>query len=154
MRSDQLRQAANDLLDENFIRLSLPLQGAERLSEVFDAAYSFFQGEKVEKEDDKLPEDLGYRPTGIEYSQSAEHPDHIESFSVSAGTPSACALSLSPSARMLHNRMMKAIDVLEPIAEALVVGLAETVAGRSFADKLSGTTHRVALGKRFAGHAA
>jgi len=112
-------QAVDGVLGEGFARISLAHESAERLSEVFEYARAFFRGQDTEKRKNTLPEGLGYRPMGIEYSQSPKRPDHIESFSASARTPGAYTSSLSVSARRLYHHMMKAIDVLEAIAETL-----------------------------------
>jgi isopenicillin N synthase-like dioxygenase len=140
--SCELKQVVNDLLREGFARMSLSEESASSLSEVFESARLFFQDREAKTNGNTLPEGLGYRPGGIEYSQSPERPDRIESFSVSARTSSECAVSLSVPARALYDRMMMAVRVLEPIADSLIQALIDEIAAQPSRHRLQGALHR------------
>src|SRR5438034_884574 len=96
-------------LAEGRLLISLPSEAHQTLAETFEAAYAFFQAPMDEKNSNRLPEDIGYRPMGIEYSQSPTRPDPIESFSADARSWGAHQRLPSASARELYKKMLLTI---------------------------------------------
>jgi isopenicillin N synthase-like dioxygenase len=127
---------------DGFLIVPLENEEATVLAATFDAARRFFRAPLAQKVPNKLPEDLGYRPSGIEYSQSSNRPDPIESFSASARTSASRSQLMSASALLLHDQMIAAIKVLEPLAEILTVRLANVLSGRPNEERLAGSFHR------------
>ena len=78
----------------------------------------------------KLPEDGGYRPYGVEYSRSPDVLDQIESFTASDRTRDAIDQLPTASAELLHRQMLRAFDGLEYLAETITIRVAETKGGR------------------------
>lgn len=130
----------NDAIDrlkaEGFLLINLQMAASRAISATFEAGYPFFRATSEEKILNRLPDDAGYRPAGIEYSQSPAHPDPIESFTACARRHEVGSELSSASARALHERMLVAIDVLEPIAETLTIRLANALGGRPYGEKL------------------
>ena len=62
--------------------MSLPAADNDYVQQLFTAAEMFFHLPVEEKLASRLPQECGYRPGGIEYSQSADRPDQVESFTV------------------------------------------------------------------------
>jgi isopenicillin N synthase-like dioxygenase len=114
---------------------------ADAISEVVSAAPSFFGLSKAEKAKCGLGPTAGYRPYGAEYSNSAERPDEMETFSTTAASTSNGSGLPSGSARNFHDRTATAFSRLEPLAERLVVGLAENLTNRSWLYALQGGLH-------------
>src|SRR5437763_8766479 len=73
---------------DGLLRIRLDESTHEAIAAVFGAAYPFFRAPSEEKALNKLPEDGGYRPYGIEYSGSPDILDQIESFTASDHTRS------------------------------------------------------------------
>lgn len=134
--------AVEKLKNEGFFLIQLAEEACGIVASTFEAAYPFFHATVDEKNSNTLPEDLGYRPMGIEYSQSPEHPDPIESFTVDMRTPHASANMPSASARQLYKWMQATIDILEPVAEILTIQLADTLSGHTYRKKLRGAFRR------------
>jgi isopenicillin N synthase-like dioxygenase len=86
----------------------------------------------------RLSGDFGYRPVGIEYSQSPDRPDPIESFTVSSRTKDQILELHSKNARALYQRMLDTIELLEPLAEELTVQLATLLAKSDYHTLLRG----------------
>jgi len=103
------------------------------LQEAFDAGSSFFRTGLEDKMRSRLPQDSGYRPYGAEYSQSPQRPDEVESYTVSYRIPIPNEDAISKEAAFLNDKMLNLFDLLEPMAEAIVVDVA---------DKLTGEPHR------------
>jgi isopenicillin N synthase-like dioxygenase len=97
--------------------------------EIFDLGRAFFQQDIGEKIRSRLQDDTGYRPFGIEYSQSASRPDQVESFSVSHAFEYYDTSNFSRSAKALYDALSSAFDVFEATAEELAGRLAETLCG-------------------------
>ncbi len=129
-------------ISDGLLRVRLDESTREAIDAVFGAAYSFFRATSEEKALNKLPEDGGYRPYGIEYSGSPDVLDQIESFTASDRTRSLTDLLPVASAQSLHRRMLRAFDVLEDLAETLTISLAETVSGGSYREKIRGAMRR------------
>jgi isopenicillin N synthase-like dioxygenase len=127
---------------EGRLLVSLPDGAHQTLAETFSAAYAFFRAPLNEKKSNRLPEDIGYRPMGIEYSQSPDRPDPVESFTAAIRTRKAVRSLPSPSARQLYKQMLPTIDILEHLAESLVVQLAKRIVGPSSSKKFVGAFRR------------
>lgn len=127
---------------DGVLRIRLDESTEEAIAAVFGAAYHFFRATAEEKAPNKLPEDAGYRPYGIEYSQSPNILDQIESFTASDRTRSMTDLLPVASAQLLHRQMLRAFDVLEDLAETFTIRLAETVSGRAYEKKIRGAMSR------------
>jgi isopenicillin N synthase-like dioxygenase len=115
---------------------------AEAVAEVVLAAPSFFRLPPAEKGKCRLGPSAGYRPYGIEYSNSPEHPDEMETYSATAASAEDGSALPSGSGRDLHGRTAVAFRLLEPLAERLVVALAENLTSRPWKEALSGGLHR------------
>lgn len=131
---------ANQILSRGSMILDLPPSVAAPLKAAFIAGAHFFVESPAEKLRNALPEDSGYRPLGREYSRSEDHPDQIESFTVS--TRHAATLLPTASAIHLHAQMLAAMNLLEQIAESITALLAEAITGYSLLAQLSGQLHR------------
>lgn len=119
--------AASQLRGTGYLLLSLPAPHRNAVQRVFTAAKTFFHLSVEEKLASRLPQECGYRPSGIEYSQSVDRPDQVESFTVSPRSLAHAARLPSTSAIALHQRMIVAFDMLESVAEAVVAKVAETI---------------------------
>jgi isopenicillin N synthase-like dioxygenase len=113
----------------------------DRLAGVFLAAEHFFSMDLGRKLLDRLPRDVGYRPYGVEYSQSAGRPDQIESFSLFPMIEDAATSLKSDYALHLYNEMSALLKLLEPIAEQFLMEIAELLSGRPIGETLRGAFH-------------
>jgi isopenicillin N synthase-like dioxygenase len=128
--------AAEDVqkfVDDGFALINASPRIQQALGEVFSAGSSFFRGDLNEKMRSRLSRDSGYRPHGAEYSQSPSRPDEVESYTVSYRIAAPNRDDISHETACLNERMLDLFDLLEPIAEAFAIQLA---------DKLTGNTHR------------
>ena len=126
----------------SFLRIQLDETTHAAITATFDAAYPFFRAPLQEKKPNSLPQDGGYRPYGIEYSQSSNVLDQIESFTASDRTRLGTNSLPAASARLLHKRMLVTFDALESIAEELTIRVAESITGGAFRNKLQGAMRR------------
>jgi isopenicillin N synthase-like dioxygenase len=131
-----------ELKERGFFVLSLSDWESKRIACVFDAGRAFFGLSADVKDLCSLPNECGYRPRGIEYSETPERPDEIESFTVTLRTASSHAELRPEKARILYEQMRLAIHVLEPIAEALTIQIANAVSRRDFGSPLRGALRR------------
>jgi isopenicillin N synthase-like dioxygenase len=131
-----------EFLAQGFLRITVPQSIRETVTAAFNAGYPFFRAAPEEKIANKLPEDGGYRPYGIEYSDSPEVLDQIESFTVSDRTRKATKTLPHKNARVLHKQMLNAFDALEHIAEFLTIHLAEAITGELYENKYRGAMRR------------
>lgn len=127
---------------DGHLRLSLNKAQSDILVTTFEAAYSFFSEPLNKKMTNSLPQDMGYRPIGVEYSQSPERPDLAESFAASMRAADATKALPSHSGRVLYERMLSTISVLEKIAETIIIEIANTLCDRPVGDKLRGGFRR------------
>lgn len=134
--------AIERLKNEGFLLIPLSKQACKNVTATFDAAYPFFRAPLEEKNKNILPEELGYRPTGVEYSQSPDRPDPIESFTVDGRTDAVLADCKTASARELYARMLDTFDIFDRIVEALTARLANTLGGNSAGRMLRGALRR------------
>jgi isopenicillin N synthase-like dioxygenase len=111
------------------------------LRDVFESGAAFFQTSMKQKMQSRLPRDSGYRPYGVEYSQSPTRPDEVESFTASYRIQPSDSRSLSNEGKHLHDRMLVLFDLLEPLAERFVVGLAERMVSTLQKDRFFGSLH-------------
>jgi isopenicillin N synthase-like dioxygenase len=134
--------AVERLKNDGFLLIPLTKPACKNVAATFGAAYRFFSAPQDEKNKNILPWELGYRPTGIEYSQSPDRPDPIESFTVDGradGTPADCKTA---TARELYKRMLSTFDIFEPIADTLTARLASVLSGKSAGRALRGALRR------------
>ena len=127
------------LSSQGWLLLSLSHQSQEVIGKTYSVAAAFFRSSLDEKNSSRLPEDIGYRPEGIEYSQSPGHPDPIESFTADLRTCDAILSLPSVGARNLYEQMQATIGVLEPLAESLIQQLAKKFSGRDCAHLVGGS---------------
>jgi isopenicillin N synthase-like dioxygenase len=131
-----------ELKEQGFFVLSLSDWESKRIARVFEAGRAFFGLSTDAKDLCRLPDECGYRPKGIEYSETPERPDEIESFTVTLRNASSHAELRPEKARILYEQMRLAIHVLEPIAEALTIQMANAVSHRDFSSLLRGALRR------------
>lgn len=110
------------------------------LEQTYELGRAYFRLPLGDKLQDQIGDEFGYRPTGIEYSQSPDRPDPIESFSASKRTASYVTRFHSQEGRRLYRQMLGAIDLFEPIAELVTRKTADTLGGDG--DRLIGAMHR------------
>lgn len=130
------------LCNDGFLVLESALSIREQISRTLEAGFEFFRASLDEKNANRLGSDCGYRPIGIEYSQSPQRPDRIESFSACAKPRNPESVVGSTRGRLLYERLSALIDVLEPIAEELTIQLADAFGGTPSAKRLRGSLHR------------
>jgi isopenicillin N synthase-like dioxygenase len=92
---------------------------------VLKSGGAFFNCGNDKKTLSRLRNDTGYRPSGIEYSQSAAYPDKIESFSVSRGFTCDNLGNLPVEAKLLYDDMLAIFPFFEAIAEQLATKIVE-----------------------------
>lgn len=126
------------LIAERFLilRLSDPIQDAVRST--FEAARPFFDENLDVKNSCSFSQDMGYRPFAGEYSQSPAFPDQLESFSVCPRVQIPVSKLGSRNAQTLYQRMSATFDLLEPVAEAITIQLANKVSHKQVGHKLHG----------------
>jgi isopenicillin N synthase-like dioxygenase len=136
-----VRRAVDRLKEEGFVLVDVSRSNQEQLTSVFDAASHFFHEPIEVKENDRQPKDMGYRPYAGEYSKSPLNPDQVESFSVAGGAISPREMH-SQNAQVLCGRMLTCYDILELIAEELIIEMANRLTGSSLGISLRGQLHR------------
>lgn len=112
---------------EGYAMLTLPFEVGSAIANALEAGFQFFRSDIEEKLGTILPEGCGYVPLGIEYSQSQDRPDPIESFTASARTIEAANRLNSAKARSLYQSLLLVFEIFEPIAEAIAIDLASTL---------------------------
>jgi isopenicillin N synthase-like dioxygenase len=126
------------LTNDGFLRFNAFETTTRAMQNAFRAAEQFFQLPINEKMRNRLPNDTGYRPYGIEYSQAAERPDQVESFTVSHRVPNSASQLRTDEAKALSEEMLVLFDLFEHIAEQIIVGLAFKLSNDTLAEKLCG----------------
>jgi isopenicillin N synthase-like dioxygenase len=134
--------AVERLKNDGFLLIPLTQAACKNVAATLTAAYPFFRAPQDEKNKNILPAELGYRPTGIEYSQSPDRPDPIESFTVDGRADAMSADCKTDAARELYERMLSTFDIFERIAEALTVRLAGAMGGNLAGRALRGALRR------------
>lgn len=127
------------LATDGFVILAVPSGVQHSIQTTFQAARDFFSASLDEKMANRLVDDWGYRPFGIEYSGSPERPDLVESFSASVRNRDGSDCLRSDTARNLYKQMLSAINGMESIAESLTIRLAETLTNSEMRNVLQGT---------------
>ena len=128
-------------VDDGFVVIEIPDAVQRQIKDIFDGASEFFDESDQAKLLSRLPQDAGYRPYGVEYSQSSARPDQIESFTANYRIPPSLLYSIPDKARHLYNKMLKLFDVFETAAENLVIQIAERITGKSHFETLQGGFH-------------
>jgi isopenicillin N synthase-like dioxygenase len=128
------------LVHDGFVIVESPSSVTQFVEASFREASSYFRLSPTEKLRDRLPYDSGYRPLRGEYSSSPEHPDEVESFTVSHRIGVPIDAELSGPGRRLHKTMLGLFDAIEPLVEAITIVVAERF-GVQDAAKLRGGLH-------------
>jgi hypothetical protein len=131
-----------ELEDRAYAIIELAPAEADAVASVAAVAPAFFRLPADEKGKSRLGPAAGYCPYGIEYSNSPEHPDEMETFSATAASASQRAAVPPGTARDLHDRTTEAFQLLEPIAERIIVALAEDLTGQLWSASLQNGLHR------------
>jgi isopenicillin N synthase-like dioxygenase len=120
--------AANETLERfihrGFALFKIPEVVQQNLKETFSLGDKFFDLSLNEKSQSHLPLDMGYRPYGVEYSQSESNPDEVESFSVGRRMGETYPELKSMSASLLRKQMLLIFDMFVPAVEKFVSALA------------------------------
>lgn len=95
---------------------------------VFQSASKFFKECNPQKMLAKLPDDSGYRPLGIEYSQTPSRPDQMESFTISHRNPRMHAPVPHALAEDLRVTMLNIFNIIESIVEQITIDLMSRIA--------------------------
>lgn len=132
----------DSLIRESVAVLALDTDVSRALAGLVDAARSFFALPLASKQCSTLPPNCGYRPLGVEYSESSSHPDTIESFTASDRAANKAGTLQVPEARLLHGAAYSLLQQLEPVAEDLIMLLAARVGNDECARRLKGSTRR------------
>jgi len=120
-----LTESPDQIAQGNAVLLTLRRPQWETLAKVFRAEHEFFKESLKNKCGCALPGECGYRSLGIEYSETPERPDQVESFTVAARLAEHGTTLPLESGRQLHVTMLSAVNVLEPLAEILIRRLAK-----------------------------
>jgi len=113
-----------------FLELTLSPATRELIAQIYDLGRAFFRLPLDQKLRDSLqPTEFGYRPVGVEYSQSPDRSDPMESFSTSIRTRELSERLRSDEAILLQRHLIEVIEPLEGIAEGLLSTIAETLGG-------------------------
>jgi isopenicillin N synthase-like dioxygenase len=123
---------------DGFLLLVLPETAQKSIHLTFASAKQFFRESIDEKCKYSFPQDMGYRPFGIEYSQSPSFPDQVESFSVSARVPIPPHRFGTATARVLYEQMIKVFEILEFVAETLTIRIANQLSGTKMGNNIQG----------------
>jgi isopenicillin N synthase-like dioxygenase len=138
----QTTQATVSLFQsDGFVIVPLAEDGRRNVLDTISAGHDFFREPDQSKLHCCLPEECGYRPMGIEYSQSPDRPDQIESFTVSRRIGNNGSVLKLAAARVLFDRMLATFDLIENIAEALTIGLSDSISGHLNRQVLQGAFH-------------
>lgn len=131
------------LSTNGFIRIPIAASVQRLIDSMVIAAFTFFRLPEKDKLASNLPEDCGYRPMGIEYSQLSAGPDAIESFTASMRTLACGDVLPNTYANCLHALMIEAIEQLESAAENLVCDIAVGISHRDeHIRMIRGSLHR------------
>jgi len=129
---------AQDLMRDGYLSVDTDSVLRSALSATYEAAYVFFRSPNEVKLQNTLAEDCGYRRRGIEYSDSPDRPDQMESFSATARKIDLSGLG-TDEGRQLYQQMSNLIELLEAVAEKIVLALGTALSSsHSDAAKLLG----------------
>jgi isopenicillin N synthase-like dioxygenase len=127
---------------DGFLLFDISSDTGASVQDTVCAARRFFCLSAESKNANGLPYGCGYRPMGIEYSQSPDRPDIMETFTASARTATLAKDLPSLQARALHERMISVFDAFERIAESLCGELAALLSHQAPTARLNGAFHR------------
>lgn len=133
--SDRLLSA---LMNDGFLKFNVLETTTRATDNAFRVAEHFFQLPLIEKVRNRLPNDTGYRPYGIEYSQTPERPDQVESFTVSHRVSNPVDQLHADEAKALSEEMLVLFDLLENIAEQIIASLACKLSNNALAERFCG----------------
>lgn len=133
------------LITDGFMLHKIHVALQEQLSATLDSAHIFFNETHDKKILNMLSDDVGYRPYGIEYSNSPSSMDQVESFSVNTRSTELISELPSPTAKVLCERMLATYTALEAIAEATLNRLANELSGQVSSERFQGAFHRWSL---------
>lgn len=132
--------AFDRLADEGWAEIQLSSEDAQIIAGLVSAALCFFRAAPVEKAKCQAGVGIGFRPYGIEYSRTADRPDEMETFSATAAS---LALTYTvPEAEELNFRCAAAFEMLEGIAEQLIITIAQRMTGGDWNQILTGGVHQ------------
>ena len=114
--------AIEEIAQNGFALLDASDNLQDFMEETLVAGDRFFELDLDVKLDSRLPLDGGYRPYGTEYSESSDHPDEVESYTVSH-RPTETRHQPSDSAVELHSKMLTLFDVFEEASVEIAKGL-------------------------------
>jgi isopenicillin N synthase-like dioxygenase len=135
------RSALRAFDNDGFLVVPIPDSAGSAINDVTDFAPSFFELPMEEKERSGLSSNAGYRPQGIEYSSSPDHPDVMETFTAKFRTVAEAAHLPTARARALHELMVAVLAALEPLAEQLATELADALTAIPSPDRFRGGFH-------------
>jgi isopenicillin N synthase-like dioxygenase len=138
-------EAVERFISDGFVSLKIPNPMQDYLRTLFCVGRDFFNVGVEEKLLNRLRLDTGYRPKGIEYSDTPDHPDEMESFSVTRRLPNAVASLRSARAKILYLRMSEFIGLLEPYAERLITAVAMKLTGTLLNQDMDGAFSKWSL---------
>jgi isopenicillin N synthase-like dioxygenase len=116
--------AVDDFLSNSFVIVNVSHVLIAKVGGAFDKASAFFQQSLETKMACSLAQDMGYRPYGVEYSQSPSFPDQIESFSISMRAPIDSSQLNTPKGVALNQQMIALFSEFEGLAESFALKLA------------------------------
>jgi isopenicillin N synthase-like dioxygenase len=118
-------ETLKQFINRGFALFKIPEVVQQNLKETFSLGEKFFERSLNEKSQSRLPLDMGYRPYGVEYSQSESHPDEVESFSVGRRMGGTYPELKSMSASLLRKQMLLIFNMLIPAVEKFVSSLSK-----------------------------
>jgi isopenicillin N synthase-like dioxygenase len=132
----------SDLLNLGFGRLYVGSDIVRRIEGIYAHAKDFFDLPLAERLAYQLGNDSGFCPYGVEYSGAADQPDPIESFAATPRLPITSVPDRPAAAHALYREMLLAIDLLERLAEPIIIALASTVSRTDQTNTVSGSIRR------------
>ncbi len=137
-RESIANETVERFLSDGFVAIKVSGLLHDKLEDIFKAGQVFFNENPADKLTNQLHLETGYRPMGLEYSTSPDHPDEMESFSVSRRINSIAANLTSKSAKILYVLMLDLLDFLVPLVEDFTTAAATRLTGTSFERKFEG----------------
>jgi isopenicillin N synthase-like dioxygenase len=122
-------EAVEKFISDGFVSIRVSDLMRDKLHALFQAGQVFFSARAEEKLLNRLPLETGYRPRGLEYSESPDHPDEMESFGVSRRIGDGEAGLHSGGAKILYRQMLEFIYSLEPLVESFTASVAMKLTG-------------------------
>jgi len=123
--------AVDTFLKNSFVILNVSDAAIAKLRGAFDTASAFFHQSLETKMAGSFPQDMGYRPYGVEYSQSPLFPDQVESFSISMRAPIDSSQLNTPEGVALNQQMTALFNEFEGLAELFALKLSARLGDRA-----------------------